>query len=473
MTKFRYTSGINANTVFFWEIMKTLIACFTLLFTCFSSTLTAQTWKLSLEGYPAYSLAVNPVNPSVIFAGGLARRLFRSDDAGRSWIELSIGDIGGTQQIEILEFSPKDTMVMFAAGAFFSGLERTSNGGLQWHRVLSDPGGTRCEFHCDALVFHPLDADTMFALRNSPPIVYMSTDAGMTWDTSAVIPIVNSVDRMRALTIAPDSTHIMLAGGRRAIVYRSTNGGKSFERTVYTGRHPDSDLARFRWSKVTPGKVYCTVSYSLAQNKPVNGGLWISTDYGLTWGDSAIIDTSLLALEINRTIYGEEVFVGGYRSIMSNETLPGRRVLKKLPDDASRWLDISDVPWTQTYDGYLEENVWDFCVTKRDGRSILIMATESGIYESTFATSVNDNHDSDPPVTIDLFADRVVLRTAYPDTGGNLRVYTLTGQEISSHAFTNNSLGESTITLSNNQAGVYVLQLAINNHLYGKVCYVH
>lgn len=350
----------------------------------------AQQWLTVIPNRAVYSLAVNPLNPRTVLAGNMARTLFRSSDGGATWEESAIQSAGGSSLITCLLIHPADTSIVFAGGVGFDGIDRSTDNGVTWSNVLRDPVGSRMEFVGESIQAHPTNPDTMYALRNAPGIVYRSTDRGATWDSLSTIPTTVGTDRFEAIAVAPDSTNIILVGGRVAFMYRSVDGGKTFVRGPRLTGHPDSEISLLRWSPSRPGTVYATVQYQLAQNVN-NAGLYQSTDWGLTWKQIAHNNVSLYALEVFPGLTATDpdvIFVGGNQPPLSPAQIKGDSLAFKSIDGGVTWQEITGVPWTENELMEVNTNVWAFAKVRHQDVDAMMLASEAGVFLSTTLASV-------------------------------------------------------------------------------------
>ena len=131
--------------------------------------------RFSLSGTDrgsAWSLAVAPSDPGVVYAGGYvltAGATYRSTDYGASW---SATDAAPPDTVYALAVDPRDADRVFAATA--SGQYVSTDGGTTWNSC----GGTP---DLRAVVFFPGCPDTVFAGGESG--VQVSFDAGETWES--------------------------------------------------------------------------------------------------------------------------------------------------------------------------------------------------------------------------------------------------------------------------------------------------
>ncbi len=352
----------------------------------------AQGWSPSLANRSIYSVCSNPQNPSTLYAGNVSRSIFKSYDGGEVWEERSIGQPGGQSLIQCLAVHPRDTNIVFAGGTGLAGVYRSTDGGDTWAACLESPDGYRFELGgSGALTFDPNHPDTVYCVRFAFGEVYRSADAGANWEKISTLPKIEPTDNMRAVTVCPDSSNIVMVSGRKCRIYRSTNYGITWATYDSLTTHRDTDVGNFAWSLTTPGTVYAAVQMSLVIY-PVNSGLFKSTDYGRTWRRIAHQDTSLYAILINRTSNGEEIFLGGNQFDFPADPsglLDGDSIVLRSRGSDTVYSDIGDVPWLENEIGDVGTNVWGFAITRRNGLPMLAMATNGGLFISNRVTSAS------------------------------------------------------------------------------------
>jgi len=198
-----------------------------------------------------WHLRPSPVERDTVYAGVEDAALFRSDDGGGSWRELSglrthssgsdWAPGAGGMCLHTILIDPANPQRMYvaisAAGAF-----RTDDGGENWEVAT---GGLRSGFlpdpeatvgHCvHKLDFHPSRPDILFMQKHWD--VCRSDDAGANWTevsgnlpSDFGFPIVVHTHEPETIYVVPilsDSQHFPPEGKLR--VYRSRSGGKEWE----------------------------------------------------------------------------------------------------------------------------------------------------------------------------------------------------------------------------------------------------
>ncbi len=167
-----------------------------------------DTWRLVLnrpgnEWTGAIDLSFAPNNPQLMYAslwevrreswgmssGGLGSGLFRSEDGGETWTELTrnkeglptgvIGKIG-------VAVSPANNDRVWALIEHDDGgVFRTDDGGETWERVNEDRSLRQRAFYYSRIYADPLDSDVVYALNTA---FFESTDGGETFETRIRVP---------------------------------------------------------------------------------------------------------------------------------------------------------------------------------------------------------------------------------------------------------------------------------------------
>ncbi|MAE71129.1 MAG: hypothetical protein CME06_11770 [Gemmatimonadetes bacterium] len=215
-----------------------------------------ETWDLSLfvsDSTGCVDVAVDPSDPSVVFAAmwervrrpnsshlfGPTGGLFRSQDGGDTWIELTgglpdpdseqIGRIG----ISIHESDPSIVYALYNDGADYVGLYRSNDGGDSW--IDADPakrlddGTAGFSWYFGQVRVHPNDPDIVYALDVA---FSRSTNGGSSWPIMYGYggPPILHVDH-HALAFHPEDPSYLVEGNDGGINI-STNGGQSWSKVA-------------------------------------------------------------------------------------------------------------------------------------------------------------------------------------------------------------------------------------------------
>ncbi len=267
----------------------------------FKTTNAGSSW-VALAGYlPSLSVAaicVHPTNANIIYAfsgdrntgdGYLVEEyhyraesqgVLKTNDGGNTWFAVA--------PLDTLNFKARDLIMdtnnpstLFAATT--TGIYKTTNSGQSWDRVM-----TGSFWDMD---FKPGSSDTIFAASNRR--LFRSIDGGNSFFERYDIPTSRRISL--AVTPANPNLVLLLSGGSITSddvlngVYRSTNGGGTFT-PIYTGA--DGDLFH---NYIGQNNLSGAVSYNnTIAISPTNedivltGGLciWKSTNGGFNWSQA-------------------------------------------------------------------------------------------------------------------------------------------------------------------------------------------
>src|SRR5438876_4122413 len=269
-----------------------------------------RTWTPIFDDQPTGSvgaIAVAPSNPDIIYVGsgeGLQRPdlsvgdgIYKSTDGGKTWQHLA--GLRDAQQIAAILVDPRDANRVFVAAVGHPygpnverGVFRSSDGGQSWQKVLYKDENTGAA----DIVFDPSNARIVYAnlwaarvapweIRSGESFIssgsglYKSTDGGDTWhELTKGLP--GSADGLGRMGIAvapsrPSRVYASVEARRNAGVYRSDDGGESWERV--------NDDRRIG------GRGPGAMGIAVAPNNPdilyvANTSTWRSTDGGKTFG---------------------------------------------------------------------------------------------------------------------------------------------------------------------------------------------
>jgi photosystem II stability/assembly factor-like uncharacterized protein len=233
----------------------------------FKTSDAGATWLPIFDGEPVSSigsLAVAPSDPNIVWAGtgetwirshiSAGAGIYKSVDAGKSWTLMGLEKTGRIGRIMI---DPQNPNIVFAAAMGFSygpqpdrGLFRTTDGGKTWEKVLFVDENTGCS----DVVMDP----------NHSSVLY----AGM-W-------------QFVIHTWAQES------GGPGSGVFKSVDGGATWKRLTGHGL-PEQDLGKvgLAIAKSDSNRVYALLETGTGEpwkGKPTAAGeLWRSDDGGDNW----------------------------------------------------------------------------------------------------------------------------------------------------------------------------------------------
>jgi len=236
--------------------------------------------------------------PLLFYMGVTGGGVWRTKNGGSTWENLSDGYFGGS--IGAVAVSPSHHNVIYVGGGEVTvrgnvspgtGMYKSSDGGRSWVSI-----GLKKSQHIPRVRIHPTNPDIVYAavlgdlFKDSEERgVYKSTDGGTTWErilfankrSGAVDLIMDPVDPeiLYASTWnVRRSPHDFSSGGAGSVLWKSTDGGKTWASLMENEGMPKGDM----------GIIGVTVSpadpdrlWAIIENE--KGGVFRSDDGGKKW----------------------------------------------------------------------------------------------------------------------------------------------------------------------------------------------
>jgi photosystem II stability/assembly factor-like uncharacterized protein len=226
-----------------------------------------------------WSLAIDPIDPRILFAGTRPAGVYRSRDGGQQWEQLSV-DIAsecsiGTPFVTSVMVDPEDHRAIWA-GVEIDGVFRSLDGGETWTHVeqgLYDP-----DIH--ALALAATRPQRVFA--STAREMFASVDMGETW-TPLEVKAKWPLPYARGLAVKADDPRVLFAGcgetttGEKGYVLRSTDLGATWE-TLRLPTQPNSTMWGLATHSADANRI---LAFSLF------GEVYVSDDAGDSWGKIA------------------------------------------------------------------------------------------------------------------------------------------------------------------------------------------
>lgn len=239
-----------------------------------------------------------PSQPRTFYMGVASGGLFRTTDAGATWVPLTDGQVplGSTGCIAVADSDPNIIYLGTGSDGVRSnvstgrGVYKTTDGGKNWQFAGLYNAG-----QIGALRIHPTNPDIVWVSAtgdifksNSERGIFKTTDGGKNWRRTLFISdTVGAMD----VELQPGNPNVVYAwmsrlerkpwtiisGSREGGFYRSNDGGESFQKTS-TGL-PGELIGKgnLAVTDANPNRVY-----ALIEAKP-GGGFYRSDDAGQTW----------------------------------------------------------------------------------------------------------------------------------------------------------------------------------------------
>ncbi len=239
-----------------------------------------------------------PGKPNLFYFGGTGGGVWRTNDAGNSWENISDGYFGSS--IGAIAVSEWDNNVIYVGQgestvrgnvSFGNGVYKSTDAGKTWVFV-----GLKESKHVARIRIHPKNPDLVYAAALGDLFkpteergVYKSEDGGKSWRR---VLFANSDAGAVDLILDPNNPRIIYAstwrirrtpyslesGGEGSALWKSTDGGET-----WTNISKNEGMPKGIWgiSGVAVSPVNSNRVYAIIEND--NGGIYRSDDAGKTW----------------------------------------------------------------------------------------------------------------------------------------------------------------------------------------------
>lgn len=340
------------------------------------STDNGEHWKWSRNGFPPIepykwsapitSLAIDPNNPDIIFAGiGDSLRhefgqgtIYKSEDSGEHWSIVNTGstNLNSKAIIYSILIHPQESDEVFVSTDY--GVYKSMDGGVNWEPKNNGLPHTNTR----KIIMNPTDPMILYLTVNSPPNespwqggVYKSIDGGDSWEPKTYglgnhVGNPGDPDLVTAnyenIIIDPQNPEVLYVGAISwwdAGIYKTSNGGESWTNTISkqnTDRgwinHDDWSLPRGECMLINPDEpehVFFGDAWQLFETE--NGGnTWqqiytnqVSPDSG-TWQGRGLETTVVYDIEVDPT--NSNIVYIGYADVGFHKSMDGGITFKRF-----------------------------------------------------------------------------------------------------------------------------------------------
>jgi photosystem II stability/assembly factor-like uncharacterized protein len=243
-------------------------------------------------------IAVHPTDRSIWYVASAAGGVWKTTNAGTSFTPIFDGE--GSFSIGAVTIDPRNPNVVWVGSgennaqrvvAYGDGIYKSVDGGKSWTNM-----GLKESEHIARIVIDPRNSDIVYVAAQGPLWrkggdrgVYKTIDGGKTWTRVLAVDDWTGANDIQLDPRNPDllvattwqrnrRVFAFIAGGPGSAVYRSTDGGKTWNKSQ--SGFPTEDLGRIglSMSPANPSVVYAVAD--AANNK---GGFFRSRDGGASW----------------------------------------------------------------------------------------------------------------------------------------------------------------------------------------------
>ncbi|HEY7340197.1 MAG TPA: hypothetical protein VH591_04910 [Ktedonobacterales bacterium] len=258
------------------------------------------------RGGRVVAVAGHPTEPGTFYFGGCAGGVWKTTSGGALWEIVSDGYFA-TSAVGTIAVAPSAPNVIYVGTgeatirgnvSHGDGVYKSNDGGSSWRNVgLAD---TR---HIGAIVVHPTNPEIAYVAAlghawgpNAERGVYRTRDGGASWQQ-----VLFKSENAGAIDLAMDPNqpdivyatiwqtrrypHALVSGGEESGLWRSTDGGDTWEDISRAKGLPSSGIygkLGVAASPAQPGRVWAIIEAADKDGKDA-GGLYRSEDWGGSW----------------------------------------------------------------------------------------------------------------------------------------------------------------------------------------------
>ena len=415
----------------------------------------------NVQDHMFHSLTIDPKNENIVYAGTETNGMFKTTDAGRTWMRLRQGlkctaNQTGYSQILDIAIDPNNSNILYAstvngpgpAGNPLSpsssgGVYKSTDGGLTWHQKVSGLSNTYAQY----VLIDPVNPNRLLVgiggLKSTfsqtlntffEGGIYFSTSAGDTW-TPLSLPAGMSTNVFVDMVIRGSTPQIMYASAQvhgsdaptDLGLAKSSDGGMTWSNV----NPPGEKIFGFDVFKNDPSLIY---GHDNSPGRRVHK----STDAGMTW--SVVPNASFFGTIRVHPTNNQVIFYTGFHSILRTTDGFATRPVVVYEDSAqSSSRQMTDIEISQSNPNVVWASAKGYVLYKStDGGATFVRITsirdivygspttigDEGIMQPALTFSLQQNYPNpfNPETTIDFQLSRSEFVV--------LKVFNILGSEV-------------------------------------------
>ncbi len=240
-------------------------------------------------------------DPMTYYMGITGGGVWKTTDAGVSWHNISDGyfKTGSVGAVAVSESDPNVVYVGMGEHAprgvmtsYGDGVYKSTDSGKTWTHL-----GLEATEQIARIVIHPTNPDIVYVAaqgklnaNSQERGVYRSMDGGQTWEKTLYVNDMTGASELSMDMSAPNILYatmwehqrkpwVVISGGEGSGVYKSVDSGKTWKK-IEKGLPAEKGKMAISVSRANPDKVYALVESDSDADK---GGLFVSNNGGASW----------------------------------------------------------------------------------------------------------------------------------------------------------------------------------------------
>jgi uncharacterized protein (TIGR03437 family) len=355
------------------------------------------TWQPSADASAAaaVALAVDPVDPSNVYAITPGGKFYRSSNGGVNWQPITgppntlpsspPNTIGPPPPvIASIAMDPRGPGRLYVWGS--AAVYRSTDGGQSW-QPLSIPlaNGLNGQYPVSVFTLAPADPNVLYVASAIPAPVLRSADGGSTWTPGADI---NTSGGPTALAVDPTDPSTVWLAAADGTLQKSTDGGATFQSTAL-GNDPGAYTIA-----IDPAN-HLRV-YAVAYN---NNAVWETSDGGATWSEALVG-------------YALYLYAAPSRVYAFTNNVPTTVFLAKLDASLSQVIYCTYL-WTGFVTGIAVDGEGNVALTGTDPAGAVAMKVRADDSSVLYSMVLNGTGVQPSAIAMDAAGNAVITGSAY------------------------------------------------------------